>query len=203
MIILQHGVGECAELLRISRKRHQEFCDQFKIQYIQDFERRCPERLPHWEKLLLVQQYLPQTDILLWLDADALVLQDVDLSRVLTCDIAMSKAQMRNKYGAPLGLEFWNSGVIFFRNCPTIETLLKNAWSRWPNDVPLHQHPKNDELALNLACAELGITVQPLEAKYNSWKNNAVDNPVIKAWHGEPEDAVRMRFAEALSVRVN
>lgn len=191
MILLQHGVGNCAELLRVSRKRHQEYCDKFGIQFVQDFEVRHPERLPYWEKIPLIQSYLDTTDVLLWVDADALIVQDVDLSRILTCDLAMAKARKH-------GREWFNTGVMFIRNTPEMFALLSDAWDRWPNDVAYNEHPKHDEKAINDACSERGITVQVLDAKYNSWKNNAVNNPVIKAWHGEPDDATRMRFREFL-----
>lgn len=204
-LIVQHGIGDCAELLRLSAAHHAAYATRHNHTLIQDMSQRCPERRAYWEKLPMLLHVLTRLNdghLLAWLDADCLIVDpDVNIFAGFSADIAMTTVSYP---GIP---EHFNTGVILLKNSPKIRELLQHAFAAWPNDVPMNAHPKHDELAINEAIVFFnkfrlhgGVSVAVLPPEMNCWKHNQknAQNPVIRAWHGMPNDTVRKRMAEEL-----
>lgn len=145
-------------------------------------QRACPQLHPHWEKQLCILQAISCTnaeDLLVWLDADALILKDMCFSEALGhADMAMVRYP---KFGHP------NSGVVVMRNRPIVRQFWKTVFERGPLGDG-HQIPR-DEMRMEEVLVELWATLhcKVLDARWNAcWIWDAVPAPVVRAWHGLP-----------------
>ena len=124
-VLCSIGSGAHAELLEITRETFAAYAARHGYEVVLETGRRAPERPPAWDKVLLLRELAEDADTLLWLDADAVV---VDTSR----DIA---AELRP--GDLLGLverrvgrdRLPNTGVMVLRGGPAACELLDLVWA--------------------------------------------------------------------------
>tara|TARA_B100000287_G_scaffold432921_1_gene493373 strand:- start:861 stop:1592 length:732 start_codon:yes stop_codon:yes gene_type:complete len=61
----------CKEWGDINYEINKAYCEKHGYDLIRDSERRIPSRMPHFERIALIREYLPQYDHVIWIDADA------------------------------------------------------------------------------------------------------------------------------------
>lgn len=85
-----------------------------------------PDRPPSWGKVLLLQQLLSRYDEVLWIDADAVVLDD---TRDITDDLEPGDLMGLVAHVTPEGDDpIPNSGVWLLRNDPAVIDFLDEVW---------------------------------------------------------------------------
>lgn len=86
-----------------------------------------PDEPPAWEKLRKLHDVLPNYDIVVWLDADAVIVDhERDISGELDPDEWLGLVEHRFAGRAP---DHFNSGVMVFRSCPESRAFLRQALS--------------------------------------------------------------------------
>lgn len=90
-------------------------CDKFGHDFTTSSERKVPDLPPHWERIPMCIELLPKYDYLMWLDADAHLLdKDVsELTAYTTENLLIGKdADTQEEH------HHINSGVFILRNTP-------------------------------------------------------------------------------------
>jgi hypothetical protein len=200
-VVITHGVGDHAEMLRISDARHRAWCKQHRMDFVQSFERRIPTRNPMWEKIPLIRDALeayPAGSLVVWLDSDVIVRHlECDPRKALPkgADMAFLRCTTRE------GRKIWNTGMFFVRVSALTNVFFAAVWSRGP--VPgcdlRTEHPKHDEARLNYELANFPqLKVHGLSARWNDFWDDGPD-PIIRAWHDRPNTTVRRRMEEEIA----
>jgi len=206
-VLIQHGVGHCAQMVRSAAPFHARYCTYHKIEYAPDFSqrRRIGEEL-FMEKIYLVCEWLSKLadwDLLIWLDADALIvnpLQDIRAGLPEGYDFAALRHEpnedIPNDGLDANGKTTFNSGVIIVRVGPAIREIFQRA--KVEGGVT-YRYVKHDEGRLNALVDEYvaageGFKFYELGVEWNRWRDNRgkkSEKPrVIQAWHGEAPQRV-------------
>jgi hypothetical protein len=149
--IVTSGSGRFRRLLHYSRPTFERFAARHGYDVVVGSGGPAG-RPPAWGKLTHVSDALQRYDVVLWIDADAMVVDDsedpVDL-------FPARCAQALVRHRTPQG-EVPNSGVWLLRAGPTISALLEQLWER----TDLLDHPWWENAAL---CEALGyeLTMRP------------------------------------------
>lgn len=203
-VVLQHGLGEHAEMLRLTQARHAAWADRWGMRYHANFERNITHRNMYWEKMWLIREELKTLRtgaLLLWLDADTLV----------------ERPAVNPHTAMPEGYDFGacecftqekrrvlNAGVMFLRASPTMRSFFETCWAHGP--IPAMDsgiaHPRHDEARINVELEtrwpELRVSCLP--ATWNAFGQILCpDNPVIRAWHNQPSTTTRRRMKTRLA----
>jgi hypothetical protein len=144
-VLLQHGVGPSAELLRLTRPCHAAWAKATHWDYIVSDATAPAGRNVYWCKPMLLEAAacsLQDGDLLAWLDPDCLIMTQGTL---LAPKRGMAMA--RHRAGG------WCTGAIYLRVGPEVKDLL-HEWRRLGplqgSDRLLCQRPDDDEARLNL-----------------------------------------------------
>jgi hypothetical protein len=179
MTLVQGGAGLHAELLKLSGAHHKRWAERHGLEYRAVLGDIDPEAGPRAQKVLTmlsVLEELPPGDVLLWLDADALVVRDVDPRPILeNADLGM--AYLRDHYCL---------GCVFARNVPAVRA--------WLVELGVDDCYRANELlqAHGLACRDVG-------AVWNSQVPFREKEPVVMHWSRRPKASVLRDMAAELS----
>lgn len=179
-VLIQHGTGEYAELLRLTHPIHSAYAERHGISFWAMQGDMPIERSPHWNKILLIQMALSSGfELVVWLDADTLIVrpeQDIRQAAPETGTIAMCEHPGEWR-GHP---SHFNSGVIVARNRPQAVTFFEKVWAAGPI-----RHGWQEQVRILECAAEMPELVCRIDDRWNSCEEkNPCENPVIKAWHG-------------------
>ena len=213
--LVQHGCGDCGEMLKITRPYHEKVCKAHGVGYL-PYLGAIPinKGRAEWMKLKLLNHLLPRLPEdcnVIWMDADAVwTLPQENLFDAFKAynvtHLGMVKCYYRRKWR-------YNTGVMLIKNNQQTRDFLKLCYDMGPGiGMPAH-----DEGRINheIDYGKHPITVVELPHKYNLCKYNlVVDNAqnrrevnmrpikdaVIKAWHGTPRDTAIKRIREEMTV---
>lgn len=141
-------------------------------------------------------EYLPKDyDVFLFLDSDIRVLDDISFgfNQALRHGVALSPAPHYSldhfyKYGDIMAAENvgqfgqvqYNTGVIFFSNCPEVESLMRE-WKAL--SLRYADRFKNDQPHFSLAMEKLGLNPYTLSISYNYRAFGDAISGVVRIWH--------------------
>ena len=108
----------------VSQHTKQLYCKKHNYDYIEDETVVDISRPLAWSKVLLLQKYLPSYDILVWIDADAMIM---NLDQNLEEKIQLMKETDIMVLGKTK-IDI-NTGVIFIKNSPYSNSLLSRLYS--------------------------------------------------------------------------
>lgn len=94
--LLQHGYGPATELLDITQKHHHAWCAQNGWMMHEDRDQQFSPRLIHFEKWRVIHDGLfraPDESLVVYVDADTIVLGELDDALDLTDDIGVTRWQ--------------------------------------------------------------------------------------------------------------
>jgi len=194
-VVIQQASGNQVPLLGITVHHHAAYCARHGINYWPVFGNVQVGRAPHWNKIVLVRHALEMGfDIVVWLDADTLVVRrDDDIRSALASD------------GGPLALAWhpgvengfppshWNSGVMVMRNTPRVREFFKTVWELGP----LGNHHWQEQARMLDLLPQYPDLVQRLDDRWNCTDGvTSAPQPVILAWHGAGWGAVPAMYDE-------
>jgi hypothetical protein len=189
--LIQQASGFHTQLLDVSARRHEAYAAKYNLTFWSIRGDVQSERQPHWNKVLLILDALHfGFDLVIWLDADALICRcDQDLRRALPrrCPIALCRHPLS------WGQQPWhyNTGVIVVRNTPLSRMFLEAVWNAGPV-----AHPWQEQIRFNELSWTFPDAIQQLNDRWNSTDDvNAIRNPIIRAWHGRGRAALGLMKA--------
>lgn len=183
MIIVQHGCGPALEFH--SRFGHvtKAWAKRHDLGYFFSSRQIVPDRSPHWEKPLLLEELLNlQPEDLLWIDGDAVpVKPEVDPRTAFKdwADLAMTADKAPTPY---------NTGVMFIRNNDRMKKFFRDV-----NETgPIKHIRYHDQARICERLPYHDVRVQMLELRWNfagctNWAGMPCEDPVIQAYHGWPK----------------
>lgn len=194
MILVQHSCGPALEFNRRFGHVTKAWAKRHGLQYFFSARQHVPERSPHWEKTLLLEELLnTQDEDLFWLDTDAIPVRDAfpveewhEWSDLALC---------ADKAPTP-----FNTGMMFIRN--------NNAMREFFRDVnllgPIPNMRYHDQARICERMPYHNIKVQMLPLRWNfagctDWAHQKCYDPIIVAYHGWP----KIRALEELSKLVD
>jgi len=177
--LLQQGREDYWPCLDLVAPLHQDFADRHRMQYVVHREPMLPDYPGHWDSVPLLLDLVQREDtgMVLWLDADTLIVGDGDPRDVLRgYDIAMARHP-----GPP---EHYNCGVLMLQAGEDIAAWLQAVLDRAPGTYPWYQQTIMNDL---LTAPEWEGRVKTLPHEWNS--TVVLRHPercIIRAWHGYP-----------------
>lgn len=191
MLIVQNAYGGQSERqLAVTRKRHSAFALKHGYAY-RIFHEGAPAGWhPAWSKIPAWIRALESTKRnVLAVDTDGIVIGDEPLHEALgEFDLAMVKVHM--------GPYWWfNTGVVFIRNNPEVKAFLSTVFEAGPVESA---ETTAEQARINIMLRTSRLRVLALDNRYNCYSRTPCSDPIIKAFHGEPHDAVLAKLiAEA------
>lgn len=148
-LLLQYGRGEHQEpLLAETHELHAAWAEAHKFRFVTSSEDLVPGMSPYWGKVALILREAKPDDFILYLDPDAVLLTNEDVSDLVIEDLGLVKVNDR-----------WNTGVMFINWDSRCEKFFRSA---------LAAGGKDDGVGLNAEIAKGGVIVQGLPEEYNT-----------------------------------
>lgn len=184
-IILQYSTPEQQAMLDTVMKINKPYANKFGIEYYVDGKRRCKERSIYWEKIAYLKEFLPTVEdgsLIIWVDADSLIVGDEDIRAILPPNTNFGMVQMRGGLGGKQLFNWYNAGLLAMRNTKDVRDFLDRVWDR---------ADENDEASINAELKHTGgfigsLPLAKVDIKWNCWSNNIefCKNPMIRSFHG-------------------
>lgn len=200
------GVGPHLDLLDLARPSFVGLAERHGYELVEHHRSLAPERPPSWSKLVALHQLAGDFDRLVWVDADAVVVDDrVDLADELRPGRRLGVVVHR--YG---GNVLPNLGVFVLRGGRRTQKLIERMWAC--ND--LVDHPWWENAALlrilgyrtfepvqveRLALARVGV--QEIDHRWNSIPHDPVPRPRIVHLAGTPHAERLVEMARLAGLR--
>lgn len=176
-------------MLELTRGWHQEYCDNWNIDYQCVLDNPIPERSPligSWAKIYLIQQaMLKNYRSIIWLDADTLIL---DRERNLID--ATQNSHIGACWHRIPQLHHWNVGALYINNQENTRQFI----DEWAAVYPPPNDGWNEQGVFN-RLARQSRTVVTVSDKWNATINvSMVPDAVVMGFHGHG-DAKRRYLA--------
>lgn len=186
------GAGEHRRLLELTLPSMRAYARRHGWDVAATTKSACPARPAAWSKIPMIRQLLTSHEIVLWIDCDAIVLdQRPDIREVMRSDRDVYLVEHRYE-----GLRVPNAGVMMFRRSDAAFDLLDAIWQ----SSDLIDHPWWENAAL---IRLLGYELQPaptgpvrpsphrdvvefIDRRWNSVHKDTVEHPVIRHYAGLP-----------------
>ena len=138
------------------------------------------ERPTVWDKILLLQQALRSDyELIIWLDADTLIVdQGKDLREASTEFQCIGMC----KHPVPWESQSWhfNAGVVFVRNCELAKQFFARVW-----ELGKTGHRMQEQARIMECSKIIPGAIQAIDNKWNSEDGlTPSSHPIIKGWHG-------------------
>ncbi len=199
-LLLQHGSGPFAEMLKISSAQHDCYAKTFALDYLTTLEPvECEDRYKAWEKIAGLRHQLKVRPIgtkIMLLDADALIKQFVDFRGNVS----------EEKPIAVFGSKGWcNSGTLMVYNCELVQTVFKAVWDACDDEV------SGVDRMLYQTLRKLGVNFSFLNEAWNYFpfygdapRRTTIteDQAIVKAWHGFTEKKAIRKMKQELELLV-
>lgn len=145
--------GKC-DYGQLSSQNHNEYSFKHNYTFIKEIVENddYPNWHPTWIKIDVIRKYLPLFDYVVWIDADAVFLnQDVNIESLLhhDTDLVIPKLEFDQ-----VGKQMWThttTGFMVWKNSEWSESILNNLWNN-PNDYRVnffHEQSRLDELLMD------------------------------------------------------
>lgn len=163
--------------------RHAQYCAKFGIDYRLFIGEIDPCVIGAWDKVNMINEALKHYDLVVWLDADAVI---------LNTDIDLRSVPLRSGVGA-VWFDFpsphYNTGVMYFRKGRKARRFVKNWLAGFPGDDHWHEQQVFNSMS--------GVTQLP--ATWNASRDhNWIDNPIVAAAHGIRPLEARLDFLRSV-----
>lgn len=191
-VLVQQASGVHLQMLSLSYDLHNSFAARHALTFCCVRGSVQFNRPPAWDKIRLIQMMLAAgSEFVVWLDADTLVVRpEIDVRTAL-------------RDGSPIGMcrnplpwadQPWhyNSGVIFVRNTADARWFFDEVWRAGHVD----HHPWQEQARINQLTQQHANLVQRLDDEWNCTNGvNSTRDPIIRAWHGQGANAVKLMTA--------
>ena len=145
--------GKC-DYGQLSSQNHSEYSFKHNYTFIKEIVENddYPNWHPTWIKIDVIKKYLPLFDYVVWIDADAVFLnQDVTIESLLhdDTDLVIPKLEFDQ-----VGQQMWThttTGFMVWKNSEWSRSILDELWNN-PNDDRVnffHEQSRLDELLMN------------------------------------------------------
>ncbi|HVK58548.1 MAG TPA: glycosyltransferase family 9 protein [Candidatus Kapabacteria bacterium] len=186
-LIIQQGSGFHSKMLDLTHQRHSAYAESHAFTFWSVRGDVQQDRHPSWNKVVLIQMGLAAGfDFIVWLDADTVIVKTgEDLRNALPSNGSIGMC----KHPLPLGEQPWhfNAGVIFLRRTEIARRFIDKVWDQGPPN-----HVWHEQLRMNELSQQNPGLVQQVDDIWNSTENaNSTADPVIRAWHGQGEAAIK------------
>jgi hypothetical protein len=189
-VMLQAASGPFVQLQREVYDWHSAYCAKHDIDYLCHLG-RVPSTSaldPTWDCVPLMRLALGLGyDLVVWLDTDALVVNpEVDLRE------ASKEFRHVGMVKHRLGLHsHFNCGVTFVSNTEKARDFLAQT----EEGGPVARSGWHEQARMHKVNAKLGV-IHRIDDRWNSTEGiNEVADPVIAAWHGDPDRISKVRAA--------
>jgi hypothetical protein len=180
-VLCSIGFGRQEKLLRFARPTFEDYAARHGYDLDLRTEPLQHERPGQWNKILLLRELVDRYDLVLWIDADAVI---VDPSK----DIADELEDWRflylveHSYGR---FQVPNTGVVLLRSGERAKELLDELW----NDTDFINHRWHEQAALMLRLGYLeSLPTRPSELRDRETKFLGLE------WNSTPQDGVRRAY---------
>jgi len=173
-----HTMPICIDMLRLTYQRHAAYCVSHHFDYWPFIGNPCPDRQHGaWDKVHYINQALQAGyGFIVWVDTDAAIIADVDLTEALTEDQHIG-ACIHDANGI---VAHYNVGVLYLRNTEETKSFVQKWHDSYPGEERWFEQGSFNQLAKD----HPGI-VSRIDDKWNSTINtNESPDPVVMAWHG-------------------
>jgi hypothetical protein len=192
-VLCSIGAGPHQALLELSGETFSIFAARHGYELDLRREVLVADRAPAWSKIALLRECLDHCDLVLWVDADAAIVDPtIDIADELARGDVM--AMVAHEYD---GMSVPNAGVWVLRNRRSVRRLLDRIWNR----VEYLDHDWWENAAL---LRELGYTVEPtvelvrptriwghtrfVDRSWNSISVDAASHPRINHYPGHSQE---------------
>jgi ADP-heptose:LPS heptosyltransferase len=191
--LVQQASGPYVEMLSLTHDWHAQYAARHALTFLSVRGPVQFERSPVWDKIQLIRMQLAAGyDLVVWLDADTLVVNPAaDVRGALSngAPIAMCRHPL------PWGEQpwHWNAGVVFVRNTNASRWFFDEVWRREGCTHSWQEQARINELSL-----EHPGLIQELGHQWNCTRGlTSAPNPVVRAWHGKGMAALTSMRATA------
>jgi hypothetical protein len=202
-VLCTAATGEAHEWGEISRPSFAAYAARHGYEFVCVEERLDQSRPASWDKVLLCRRELERADLVVWVDADCVI---VDLEEDIAGQLPDEAFMAVRENDTTRGL-VPNTGVLVFRAGELAESFLDATWARsdradhiwWENaammDVWGFRHRVTDDLrvvdcALDVPTDFYAHTAQ-LDVRFNSMFFAGCDEPVIRHLAGVYPRSIR------------
>jgi hypothetical protein len=205
-VLASLGVGPHVELLELSRPTRELWAARHGYDVVVENELRAPDRPPSWSKVLLVRQLLDRYDDVVWLDADAVIVDDGgDPADLL--DRRRWIGLVTHRYD---GLVLPNLGVFVMRRSRAARRLLDELFEAdqyihhkwWENAALLELlgYDLDDDATPKVRSTRLERHVRELDLRWNSIPHaQGAAHPYVVHFAGQSQEERVAGFREALA----
>lgn len=138
-VLCSIGVGPGAELLAIARPSFSRYAERHGYELVLENRVLAPERPTAWSKLVLLRELLAEHELVLWIDADAVIVDDEDDIDAALGDARLGLVEHRlGPHRVP------STGVLVLRRDPVVLSAVERAWEA----ADLLRHPWFEQAAL-------------------------------------------------------
>jgi hypothetical protein len=178
-VIASLATGRHRRLLALSAATFEAYARRWGWDLVLSTEELAPERPPSWSKIVLVRDLLERYETVLWLDADAVIVDlDRDIATVLNAGADLYL--VRHPQGRDEAATVPNLGVMLLRRSPFLRAFLAAVWA----SEELVEHNWWENAA---AVALLGQSLEPpypLIRPNSRWRERAAF--IDLAWNSVP-----------------
>ncbi|MGA8726505.1 MAG: DUF273 domain-containing protein [Acidimicrobiales bacterium] len=124
-VLASLGLGRHAQLLELTRPSFERYADRHGYELSVPTTDPAPERRhKHWAKIALINRLLPECDLLLWVDADAAIVDSsVDIEEAMP--EASRLGLVAHRYSGQL---VPNTGVMLVRSTHSSRRFFQKVW---------------------------------------------------------------------------
>jgi galactosyl transferase GMA12/MNN10 family len=180
-VLCSIGFGPQERLLTLSRPTFERYARRHGYDLDVRTEPLQRERPGQWNKILLLRELVDRYDLVVWVDADAVI---VDTGK----DIADELEDGRFLYLVEHcydGLRVPNTGVLMLRSGPEAAALLDELW----NDTDFAEHRWHEQAALMLRLGYVeSLPTRPSELRTRKTKFLGIE------WNSTPQHGARDAF---------
>ena len=196
-VLVSLGTGKQQKLLRLASVSFRRFAK--KHGYVLDLHTDVvdPSRPPAWSKVALIRRLLDQHELVLWLDADTVVMRsDRDIAEELPDDRFM--AMVEHTVG---GKANPNTGVMVIRSGEEARRFFDEVWEStqylnhrwWEQAAVMHLLGYDPDTGERARESEWHDRIHWLGKEWNSIRDDPAPQPRIRHW---PGFTVTRRFGE-------
>jgi hypothetical protein len=182
-VLCSIGFGPQERLLRLSRPSFERYANRYGYDLDVRTEPLQYERPGQWNKILLLSELVDRYDVVVWVDADAVI---IDASRDIADELEDGRFLylVEHRYK---GLRIPNTGVLMLRSGPEARALLDELW----NDTDFAQHRWHEQAALMLRLGYVeSLPTRPSELRDRKTKFLGTE------WNSTPQDGVRNAYVK-------
>jgi hypothetical protein len=196
-VLVSLGTGKQRKLLRLASLSFRRFAKRHGYELELHTQVVEPSRPPPWSKVALIRRLLDQHELVLWLDADIVVVRsDADIAGELPGDrfLAMVEHTVGGKANPNTGVMVIRSGDEarrFFDEVWDSTDYLNHRW--WEQAAVMNLLGYDPDTAERVRDSEWHDRIHWLGKEWNSIRDDPAEHPRIRHW---PGFTVTRRFAE-------